>query len=266
MAKQAVQRYGISIRLACQTFQVSETCYRYQPKHNAENEKIADWLIRLTHNQKSWGFGLCFLFLRNVKGYRWNHKRVYRIYRELELNLRIKPRKRLVREKPEPLAVPSSINQVWSMDFMHDRLQDGRSFRLFNVIDDHNREGLGMEVDFSLPAERVIRALNQIIEWRGKPQSIRCDNGPENISGALKAWALQNHIRIEYIQPGKPQQNAYIERFNRTVRYEWLSQYHWEDLNEVRNFATHWMYGYNHYRPNMALGGFTPKQRLAMAA
>jgi putative transposase len=220
----------------------------------------------LTHNQKSWGFGLCFLFLRNVKGYRWNHKRVYRIYRELELNLRIKPRKRLVREKPEPLAVPTSINQVWSMDFMHDRLQDGRSFRLFNVIDDHNRESLGMEVDFSLPAERVIRTLSQIIEWRGKPQSIRCDNGPENISGTLKAWALQNHIRIEHIQPGKPQQNAYIERFNRTVRYEWLSQYYWENLDEVRNFATHWMYGYNHYRPNMALGGFTPKQRLAMAA
>jgi putative transposase len=104
------------------------------------------------------------------------HVRVYRIYRELELNLRIKPRKRLVREKPEPLAVPESINQVWSMDFMHDRLEDGRNLRLFNVIDDFNREALGIEVDFSLPSERVIRALKQIISWRGKPQVIRCDN------------------------------------------------------------------------------------------
>ena len=164
MAKRAVKQHGISIRLACQLFQVSQTCYRYQAKLNAENELIADWLVRLTANKKNWGFGLCFLFLRNVKGYRWNHKRVYRIYKELELNLRIKPKKRLVREKPEALAVPDGINQVWSMDFMHDQLQDGRSFRLFNVIDDHNREVLGMEVDFSLPSERVIRALNQIIE------------------------------------------------------------------------------------------------------
>lgn len=266
MAKRAVEQHGISIRLACDLFQVSQTCYRYEAKLNAENELIADWLVRLTANKKNWGFGLCFLFLRNVKGYRWNHKRVYRIYKELELNLRIKPKKRLVREKPETLAVPDGINQVWSMDFMHDQLQDGRGFRLFNVIDDHNREVLGMEVDFSLPSERVTRALNQIIEWRGKPQAIRCDNGPENVSGKLIAWAEQNSIRMEYIQPGKPQQNAYIERFNRTVRYEWLSQYYWEDLEEVRLFATNWMFEYNHERPNMALGGFTPKQRLAMAA
>ena len=266
MAKRAVEQHGISIRLACDLFQVSQTCYRYQAKLNAENELIADWLVRLTANKKSWGFGLCFLFLRNVKGYEWNHKRVYRIYKELELNLRIKPKKRLVREKPEALAVPDGINQVWSMDFMHDQLQDGRSFRLFNVIDDHNREVLGMEVDFSLPSERVIRALNQIIEWRGKPNTIRADNGPENVSGKLIAWAEQNHICMEYIQPGRPQQNAYIERFNRTVRYEWLSQYYWEDLEEVRLFATNWMFEYNHERPNMALGGFTPKQRLAMAA
>ena len=155
-------------------------------KLSEENEIIADWLIRLTHNQKNWGFGLCYLFLRNVKGHQWNHKRVYRIYRELELNLRIKPKKRIVREKPEPLTVPEAINETWSMDFMHDGLSDGRSFRLFNVIDDFNREGLGIEVDFSLPAERVIRSLDRIIEWRGKPTSIRCDNGPEYISLALK--------------------------------------------------------------------------------
>ncbi|WP_438618900.1 DDE-type integrase/transposase/recombinase [Oryzifoliimicrobium ureilyticus] len=116
--------------------------------------------------KKSWGFGLCFLHMRNVQGYRWNHKRVYCLYRELELNLRIKPRRRLKREKPEELAVPDAPNVVWSMDFMADRLADGRQFRLLNVLDDFNREGLGIEVDFSLPAERVVRSLNQIIEWR----------------------------------------------------------------------------------------------------
>ena len=266
MAKEAVQCKGISIRLACDIFHVSQTCYRYNAKRNAENEEIARWLMRLTDNHRNWGFGLCYLYLRNVRGYGWNHKRVYRIYRELELNLRIKPRKRLVREKPEPLTVPTAINQVWSMDFMHDQLGDGRCIRLLNVIDDFNREALGIEIDFSLPAERVIRALEQIIEWRGKPAAIRCDNGPENISGAVQSWAARRQIRMDYIQPGKPQQNAYVERFNRTVRYEWLSQYCWEDLEEVQLFATQWMVDYNHDRPNMALGGFTPKQRLAMAA
>ena len=266
MAKQSVMGRGISIRLACDLFTVSETCYRYEAKKNAENEKIADWLIRLTNNQRNWGFGLCYLYLRNVKGFGWNHKRVYRIYKELELNLRIKPKKRLQREKPEPLMVPSTINQVWSMDFMHDQLGNERAFRLFNVIDDFNREALAIEIDFSLPSERIIRALDQVIEWRGQPAVIRSDNGPENISGLIQTWAERKGIRLQYIQPGNPQQNAYVERFNRTVRYEWLSQYLWEDLEEVRLFATQWMYHYNHQRPHMALGGFTPKQRLAMAA
>ena len=176
MAKAFVEQKGICIRLACEALKVSETCYRYNRKLDTENEEIADWLIRLTDNNRNWGFGLCFLYLRNVKGFLWNHKRVYRIYKELELNLRIKPHKRLVREKPESLSVPQGINQVWSMDFMHDQLEDGRKFRLLNVIDDFNREALGIEVDFSLPSERVIRELKQIISWRGKPQVIRCDN------------------------------------------------------------------------------------------
>jgi len=111
------------------------------------------------------------------------------------------------------------------MDFMHDQLSDGRRYRLFNVLDDYNREGLGIEVDFSLPAERVIRSLDQIIEWRGKPNHIRCDNGPEYISGVLMAWAENRGIDINYIQPGKPQQNAYVERYNRTVRYGSASIY-----------------------------------------
>ena len=188
MATQAVAHCAISIRLACRVFRVSEGCYRYQPVLAEENQLIADWLLRITASQRNWGFGLCFLYLRNVKGFGWNHKRVYRIYRELELNLRIKPRKRLVREKPAALAVPEKPNTCWSMDFMHDQLSDGRSVRLFNVIDDFNREALCIEVDFSLPASRVKRALEQVIAWRGKPAAIRCDNGPEYISEELKRW------------------------------------------------------------------------------
>lgn len=117
---QAVQKHNIKVALACRTFSISETCYRYGHKLDSENEEIADWLLRLTTTHKAWSFGLCFLYLRNIKGFTWNHKRVYRIYRELELNLRIKPRKCLVREHPEPLAVPEHPNRTWSMDFMAD--------------------------------------------------------------------------------------------------------------------------------------------------
>ena len=161
---------------------------------------------------KTWGFGLCFLHLRNVKGFPWNYKRVYRIYRDLELNLRIKPHRRLAREKLDELGIPEAPNRTWSIDFMADRLSDGRAFHLLNVLDDFNREGLAIDVDFSLPAERVIRSLNQIIEWRGKPDSIRVDNGSEYVSGKLVEWAEKRNICLQYIQPGKPQQNAYIER------------------------------------------------------
>ena len=219
------------IRVACATFMVSESCYRYECKQNAEKEEIASWLIRLTDNHRNWGFGRCYLYLSNVKGFGWNHKRVYRIYWELELKLRIKPRKRLVREKPEPLALPQAIIQIWSMDFMHNKLEDGRNLQLFNVIDAFNRKALVIEVNFSLPSDRVIRTLKQIIAWRGKPQ-----------------------------------QNAYVERFNRTVRYEWLSQYYWSSIEEVQDFATQWLWCYKNDRSNMALGCFTPKQHLAMTA
>jgi putative transposase len=182
------------------------------------------------------------------------------------LNLRIKPRKRLKRDKPEPLAVPDAPNMVWSMDFMADRLGDGRAFRLLNVLDDYNREGLGIEIDFSLPAERVTRSLDRIIEWRGRPEAIRVDNGPEYISGTLMEWAEARGISIRHIQPGKPQQNAYVERYNRTVRHEWLDQYIIESIEEAQHFATQWLWTYNHERPNMGIGGITPAQKLNAAA
>lgn len=266
MAEKAVAQRGSSIAVACRAFGISETCYRYSPKLDAENEDIADRLLGLTRARKNWGFGLCFLYLRNVQGHLWNHKRVYRIYRELELNLRIKPRRRLRREKPDELTVPKAPNLVWSMDFMADRLADGRQFRLLNVVDDFNREGLGIEIDFSLPAERVVRSLEQIIEWRGKPSAIRVDNGPEYVSGTLMKWADKRGIALNHIQPGKPQQNAYVERYNRTVRHEWLNIYLFESLSEVQDIATEWLWTYNNERPNMGIGGITPAQKLKLAA
>lgn len=152
------------------------------------------------------------------------------------------------------------------MDFMHDQLRNGRSIRLLNVIDDFNREGLEITIDFSLPSQRVIRTLEEIISWRGKPKAIRCDNGPEYISATLITWTKKHNIKLTYIQHGKPQQNAYIERYNRTVRYDWLNQHLFESIHEAQDYATQWLWLYNNEHPNMALGGITPKQKLAMAA
>jgi putative transposase len=265
MAQKAVSKHGLSVRLACECMGISETCYRYAPRLSRENEEIAHWLLTLTETHKRWVFGLCFAYLRNVKGFRWNHKRVYRIYRELELNLRIKPRARLKRERPEVLSVPTAPNQVWSMDFMSDALADGRKIRTFNVIDDYNREGLAIDVDLSLPSARVIRALEQVTEWRGKPAAIRCDNGPELISGPLIAWATKNRITMLYIQPGKPTQNAYIERFNRTARHEWLDMHLFHSVAQAQLLATQWLWSYNNERPNTAIGGVPPRWLLKAA-
>ena len=265
MAKTAVKRSGVSIRVACVAFGISESCYRYDARLSNENVEVTDWLLRLTTTHKRWGFGLCFLYLRNVKGFGWNHKRVYRIYRELELNLRIKPRRRIKRDHPGELDVPKAKNQVWSMDFMSDQLVDGRHLRTFNVIDDYNREGLGIEVDLSLPSSRVTRALDQIIEWRGKPAALRCDNGPEYINQTLVSWANKHRITLLYIQPGKPTQNAYIERFNRTARHEWLDMHQFESIAHAQLLATQWLWQYNNERPHTAIGGIPPRQLLNAA-
>lgn len=261
-----VKSRTISAKFACLCVGISESSYYYQPKLSSENQVIADWLLKLTETHRRWGFGLCFLYLRNVKGYLWNHKRVYRIYRELELNLRIKPRRRLKRDKPDVLSVPTKVNQVWSMDFMSDSLCDGRALRTFNVIDDYNREGLTIEVDLSLPSERVTRSLDQIMEWRGKPAALRCDNGPEYLSNTLVQWANKKHITLLYIQPGKPTQNAYVERFNRTARHEWLDMHMFESVEHAQQLATQWLWQYNHERPNTAIGGVPPCYKLKEAA
>ena len=160
MAQEIVNERGLSIRLACLCLSISESCYRYKAKLSDENAQVAQWLLKLTDTHKRWGFKLCFFYLRNVKGFQWNHKRVYRIYRELELNFRIKPKRRIRRDRPEELGTATAINQVWSIDFMSDSLADGRTLRTFNVLDDYSREGLGIEAvsytHLTLPTNREV--------------------------------------------------------------------------------------------------------------
>lgn len=201
----------------------------------------------------TYGFESLFGLLRN-KGYRWNHKRVRRIYCELGLNLKRKPKKRLAPRTAKQLVVPSQPNKTWSIDFMHDVLVGGRRFRTMNVIDDHRRECLGIKIGFSMPSRIATDHLDRIAERRGYPNQIRLDNGPEHISKHFAEWAKSHRVELMFIQPGKPAQNAYIERFNRTYREAILDMYLFDNLQEVKQLTREWINHYNYERPHQALG------------
>jgi putative transposase len=177
----------------------------------------------------------------------------------MQLNLRRKPKKRLPSRNRIALTKPKKMNVNWSMDFMSDALINGRSFRTVNIIDDCNREVIGIKASLSLPAIRVTEYLDQIARERGYPMKLRLDNGPENISKIMVAWAKKHHVHIHYIQPGKPAQNAYIERFNRTYREEVLDMYLFRDIKEVQAITDKWMDEYNNERPHESLGNLTPQ-------
>lgn len=176
----------------------------------------------------------------------------------MHLNIRRKAKRRLPERVKQPLTIPDAPNQMWSIDFMSDSLADGRKFRLLNIIDDFNRESLVIEADTSLPSLRVIRALNKLIEKRGKPANIRTDNGPEFISNQLQQWCQENQITLHYIQPGRPMQNAYIERKNGSLRRELLNAYLFNSLAEVRIMVEEWRIDYNTERPHKSLGYRSP--------
>jgi len=258
LAEYAIEEFGLSERQACRTVQVSRCAYRYQTKRTMDG-LIVQELQQLADRQPRWGCGKMSDYLRN-QGHSWNHKRIRRVYRALALHLQRKPKKRLPARIAQTLEVPAQADQTWSLDFMSDSLSNGRTFRTLNVIDDFNREALWIEVDTSLPAERVVRVLEQLLDWRDQPTRIRMDNGPELISQRLENWAQEKHIELLHIQPGKPAQNAYIERFNRTYREEVLDAYLFDDLQEVRLITEHWLEDYNTIRPHEALQGLPPRQ------
>lgn len=184
----------------------------------------------------------------------------------MKLNIRRRSKKRLPARVKQPLSIPTAPNQMWSIDFMSDSLTDGRRFRLFNVIDDFNRESLAIEADTSLPTLRVIRVLERLIAERGVPANIRCDNGPEFVSHKLEEWCSHPNrkINLQFIQPGRPMQNAYIERKNGSMRRELLNAYLFTSLTEVRELCDEWRNDYNSERPHKSLGYLSPLDYAAM--
>lgn len=206
---------------------------------------------------------MCYHRLRK-QGFPWNHKRVYRVYTQMKLNIRRRAKKRIPARVKQALFQPESINQVWSIDFMQDSLWDGRKYRLLNVIDDYNREVLAIEADISLPALRVIRVLERLEATRGLPGMIRVDNGPEFISFKLDNWCKERKITLAFIQPGKPTQNAFVERFNGNLRSELLNAYVFKTLSEVREKVEEWMIDYNEMRPHKALNYKTPMELISL--
>jgi len=253
----------MSIRQACRTLSLSRTVYFYQPD-TRRDEPVIQALTEMAERYPRYGFKKLFQKLRR-QGHAWNHKRVHRIYCLLKLNFRRKGKQRLPMRRPAPLVTPEHLNQSWSVDFMHDALICGRRFRTFNVVDDFNREAIAIEIDLNIPAQRVIRVLDRSVANRGYPLQLRMDNGPEFISLALAQWAEDHGVTLEFISPGKPTQNAFIERFNRTYRTEILDFYLFRTLNEVREITERWLVEYNCERPHESLNNLTPDEYRIMA-
>lgn len=251
-----MSEHGLSQRQACAAVGLARSTARYEPAPDRDEAVIAV-LLELAERFPERGFGKLFRLVRR-RGYGWNHKRVWRVYCGLRLNQRRRGKRRLPNRTPAPLAVGTVVNGCWSADFMSDSLWDGRRFRTFNVIDDFNREGLAIEVDLNLPATRVIRVLERIAAWRGYPARLRLDNGPEFIATALAEWAEANGVELAFIEPGRPMQNGFIERFNGSYRRGVLDLYVFRTLNEVREHTERWLADYNEQIPHDALNDLTP--------
>jgi len=231
----------------------------YKPTRDraALDAPVIEALNQVVEKRPRWGFWKCHERLR-LDGHGWNHKRVYRVYCAMRLNLKRKAKRRVITRERQPLLASQELNRVWALDFMRDTLYDGRPFRTLNVIDEGNREALRIEAGTSIPSSRVVRVMNQLIELYGKPEALRLDNGPELTADAFVDWAKDHGVKLLFIQPGKPNQNAFIERFNRSFRAEVLDAWLFNAVSEVQDAADGWLTDYNEFRPHESLGDVPP--------
>jgi putative transposase len=253
----AIESAAIPERTACRYLAVHRSLIRYQSRRAPDTE-LRERLRSMASDRPRWGSPRLTWLLRR-EGMRINHKKVERLYREEGLAVRQRSRKRVARPRVE-LPAPRAANERWSMDFMRDTLASGRVFRTFNLVDDFTRECLVIEVDTSLGGERVVSVLERLCVMRGLPKTIVLDNGPEFTGRALDAWAHRREVRLQFIRPGKPVENAFIESFNGRFRDECLNQHWFLSLSDARRTIERWRQSYNEARPHSSLGGLTPAE------
>lgn len=263
MAAYVISMHQISISRACKVVNLPKSMYYYRNRKD-DRETIAK-LRELADRYPTEGQDLYYSRIRH-EGLKWNYKRIRRVYQLLGMNRRRKVRRRLPARVKQPLSIPERPLKTWSLDFMSDVLTNKRKFRTLNIIDDFNRQAIAIEVTHSMPANKVTYLLERIIKEQGKPSRFRTDNGPEFISREFRDWCAGKEIEIQYIQPGRPMQNGYIERFNRTFRESILDAYLFEDTQQVQILAEEWIQDYNYRRPHESLGGKTPMEYDALPA
>jgi len=249
--------HGLTQRQACKLVGACRGTVRYSACGRADEEEVKAKILKIAHERRRFGYRRIHMLLKR-DGLAINHKRVFRLYQDLQIKIRRRSaRKKALGTRMEVLQLKAP-NECWSLDFVHDSLRCGRRIRLLAVIDAYTRECLNITVDTSLGGRRVQRVLDQIIELRGKPKAIRSDNGTEFTSNAILTWAHERSVEWQYIQPGKPQQNGHTESFNGKLRDECLNENLFFDLRQTREILEKWRIDYNHQRPHSSLRGLTP--------
>ncbi len=253
-----VDEHQLAVQQACRVVRLSRTAY-YRPPVPASRRDAAviAALTDVVARFPRWGFWKLFDCMR-TEGRPWNHKRVHRVYCALRLNLPRRTTRRVPKRVRQPLAAPAELNRTWALDFMGDTFYDGRRVRLLTMLDEGNREALEIAIGRSLPSRRVVRELDALVAVHGCPAAIRVDNGPEFTAQPFVDWCADHRVTIRYIQPGKPDQNAYIERFNRTYRTEVLNAHLVESVAELRGLTDAWLQIDNRVRPHDSLGRVPP--------
>lgn len=253
-----VDEHRLKVQQACRVVRLSRTAF-YRPPVPASRRdaSVIAALTDVVARYPRWGFWKLFDRMR-AEGRRWNHKHVHRVYCALRLNLPRRTTRRVPKRVRHPLAAPAELNRTWALDFMGDTFYDGRRVRLLTMLDEGNREALEIAIGLSLPSRRVVRELEALVAVHGCPSSIRVDNGPEFTAQPFVDWCTDRRVTICYIQPGKPDQNAYIERFNRTYRTEVLNAHLVESVAELRALTDAWLQVYNRERPHDSLGRVPP--------
>ena len=253
-----MQAKGMTERRALQVVGMSASAYRYQPRPD-RNQALRERIVGLAQRHRRYGAGMIYLKLRQA-GETVNHKRVERLYGLEKLQIRRRRRKKIPVSERQPLLRPGAANEVWSMDFVFDRIATGRSLKALVIVDDATHEAVAVLAEHSIGGERLTRMMDEVCSRRGRPAVIRTDNGKEFTGKAMLNWAYRNGVSLRLIEPGKPNQNAYVESFNGRLRDECLNEHWFTSLPHARLEIERWRLEYNEERPKQGLGGLTPTQ------